>query len=71
MNSRQTLAEWCQKTGILPTHPTTETGAVSFVTSKHNPHYFELWELSDFAPVGWNSSAKTTVIMWLQPRKGE
>lgn len=59
-----TLKEWCDKSGILPTHPTTERGAVSVILDHSNPHRPELWRLDDYAV-----SSVSAVVVWLLPRR--
>ena len=60
-----TLKEWSERTGILPTHPTTETRAVSIVTDFAHPDRRELWHLSDH-----KVSSVWGVVVWLVPVKG-
>ena len=58
-----TLAEWSKVTGILPTHPTTERGAVSVVLNTYDNMRFQLWQLSDY---GVSSTGGD--VVWLMPR---
>lgn len=57
-----TLKEWSKKSGILPTHPTTEKKAVSVVLRIDNPHYQDLWKLSDY-----KVSSVLAGVVWLVP----
>lgn len=58
-----TLREWSELTGILPTHPTTERGAVSVICNAQHKHSWELWHLSDYAV-----SSVSGPVVWLIPR---
>jgi len=60
-----TLAEWSESTGILPTTPTTESGAVSVVIDHEHQNRAQLWHLTDYAV-----SSVSGVVVWLVP-KGE
>ena len=62
---RPTLAEWSEKTGILPTHPTTEKGAVSVLVDiiDQRRERTQLFHLEDY----FVSSAGGLVV-WLVPR---
>jgi hypothetical protein len=62
-----TLAQWSKLTGVLPTHPTAERGAVSLAVSESDPHYRQLWTLEDFRV----SSCYRGVVFWLVPRQAE
>jgi hypothetical protein len=60
-----TLKEWSCGTGILPTHPTTERGAVSVLSTREsNPGHTDLWRLDDYAV-----SSVCGVVVWLVPRR--
>lgn len=59
-----TLKEWCDKTGILPTHPTSETGAVSVVMDFADLWTDELWHLDDY-----KVSSVAGSVIWLVPVK--
>ena len=62
MDYKLTLQEWVARTGIQPTHPTTERGVVSVVCVPHqNPL---LWFLSDYAV-----SSVCGSVIWLVPRR--
>ena len=56
-----TLREWSEKTGILPTHPTTEQGAVSVVLRFDHPDRLELWKLTDY------KVSSAGIVVWLRP----
>jgi hypothetical protein len=58
-----TLAEWSAATGILPTHPTTERGAVSLCCSPNDADRVQLWNLTDFAV-----STVSGPVIWLVPK---
>jgi hypothetical protein len=60
-----TLKEWCATMNILPTHPTTEKGAVSVILYKE-PHQnqSELWHLDDYTV-----SSVSGVVVWLVPKR--
>jgi hypothetical protein len=58
-----TLAEWCTRTQVLPTHPTTERGAVSVVLDHTHPGRSDLWHLADYVV-----SSVSGVVVWLLPR---
>lgn len=58
-----TLKQWVEKTGILPTYPTTERDAVSVCISDGIDRY-KLWRLSDFVV-----SSVSGIVVWLVPRK--
>jgi hypothetical protein len=63
-----TLADWCNRNGISPTHPTTERGAVSVVFNVGQLAEGELWSfyhLSDFAV-----SSRSGPVVWLVPIAG-
>ena len=60
-----TLADWSKKHGVLPTHPTTERGAVSVVCDDRAA-CAELYHLSDYAV-----STVSGVVRWLVPKKPE
>jgi hypothetical protein len=55
-----TLQDWSKMTGVLPTHPTTEKGAVSVIVD--NPPS-ELWHLSDYVV-----SSVSGPVVWLLKR---
>jgi len=57
-----TLKEWCLNAGILPTHPATETRAVSLCTTHETPDYTDLWRLSDYVV-----SSLIGSVVWLCP----
>lgn len=58
-----TLADWTALSGIKPTHPTTEKGAVSVCSnSMGNPYHAELWRLSDY-----KVSSVSGPVVWLVP----
>jgi hypothetical protein len=64
-----TLADWTKLTGILPTHPTTETGAVSAVAQPGKDFsealaFGSLWHLGDHAV-----SPRIGAIVWRVPRR--
>jgi hypothetical protein len=59
-----TLQEWSKTTNILPTHPTTESGAVSVISTLNNRYHAELWRLDDYAV-----SSVGGPVIWLVPRK--
>jgi hypothetical protein len=61
-----TLADWTALTGVLPTHPTTERGAVSVVMGPNEPHVAELWHLADYAV-----SSRCGAVVWLVPKRTE
>jgi hypothetical protein len=61
-----TLAEWTKESGILPTHPTTEKGAVSVIVATISPHYRALWTLDDYA-VDSSFERFGIEIVWLLP----
>jgi hypothetical protein len=58
-----TLNEWKKLTRILPTHPTTETGAVSVLVSLKAPSRPLLWNLEDY-----RVSSVSGVVVWLVPK---
>lgn len=63
---RLTLAEWCEKSGISPTHPTTEMGAVSVIcdpVGRWKRWRNELYKLVDYVVSGSGG-----VVVWLVPR---
>lgn len=55
------LNDWENLTGILPTHPTTEKGAVSVVVADGH-HKRMLWNLSDY-----KVSTVSGPVVWLVP----
>lgn len=59
-----TLQEWSKLSRILPTHPTTELGAVSLLMRRdENPSlYADLWHLDDF-----KVSTVSGPVIWLVP----
>lgn len=57
-----TLKEWSEKTGVLPTHPTTEKGAVSVVMNFADLWVDELWHLGDYKVQSVSGS-----VIWLIP----
>jgi hypothetical protein len=59
----QTLKNWCENTGIMPTDPTSERQAISLVTDSRNPEYAKLWHLADYVV-----SSVTGPVVWLVPR---
>lgn len=59
-----TLKAFCERTDIKPTHPTTETGAVSLIVPHDTPHLTDLWNLEDYAV-----SSRSGIVVWLTPRK--
>lgn len=58
-----TLDQWCKQAGVLPTHPTTETGAVSVLVGKDTPCLSALWCLEDFVV-----RSRAGVVVWLAPK---
>ena len=58
-----TLKEWSQKTGIKPTHPTSETGTVSLISEPKNELHKELWKLEDYKVTSVHG-----VVIWLTPK---
>ena len=56
------LKEWSEKSGILPTYPTTEREAVSVVVDHQNPHRKLLWDLTDYVV-----TSDCGVVIWLRP----
>ena len=67
MVDTMTLAQWKSRTGILPTHPTTERGAVSMIVADvglTTTQLMELWRLEDYAV-----SSVSGPIVWLVPRQ--
>jgi len=58
------LHEWAETSGVLPTYPTTETGAVSVVLDHSHPDRAALWRLSDYAV-----STVSGPVIWLVPRQ--
>lgn len=56
------LKEWENLSGILATHPTTETKAVSVVIEHDHEHKTKLWALSDY-----KVSSACGVVIWLVP----
>ncbi len=61
-----TLSEWSKRTGILPTHATTERQAVSVCVSPRDLLVNALWELDDYAV-----STRSGSVVWLVPKKKE
>lgn len=61
-----TLQEWSKMAGVLPTHPTTERGAVSVVYSRLNAHYYTLWRLDDY-----RVDSVQAGVVWLLPRESD
>lgn len=61
-----TLAQWCKVAGVLPTHPTTERGAVSLIADApaQSELYHDLYNLSDYRVDNLVGG-----IVWLIPRK--
>jgi hypothetical protein len=57
-----TLKDWQRKTGILPTHPTTERGAVSLICPIGEAGRSDLWHLEDF-----KVSTVSGPVIWLVP----
>lgn len=58
------LAEWCKVNDVLPTHPTTERGAVSLIPDKQKTkEYAELFHLDDYVV-----SSVCGVVVWLVPK---
>ena len=57
-----TLAEWYKLSGILPTTPTTEVGAVSLCISADHKARNALWHLTDY-----RVSSSCGVVIWLLP----
>lgn len=60
------LQEWCELSGILYTHPTTETKAVSVCCNRDTPYYWMLWLLGDYAV-----SSVSGPVVWLVPKPQE
>ena len=61
-----TLKQWCDNVGVLPTHPTTETGAVStciYPSELTAEQQWDLYHLSDYAV-----STVSGPVIWLVPR---
>lgn len=64
-----TLKEWCERTGVTPTHPTPERGAVSlcYTYTLTNDDEFDnawaLYHLEDYAVSSHNGP-----VIWLVPR---
>ena len=58
----QTLKQWSDKHGILPTEPTTELHQTSVVCSD-GPERRELWHLEDYIV-----SSVSGVVVWLGKR---
>jgi hypothetical protein len=59
-----TLSEWSKLTGILPTHPTTERGAVSVIVTYQDARHNDLWHLTDY-----KVSSVSGPVIWLVPVK--
>ena len=59
-----TLHDWCRATGILPTSPTTETGAVSLCVDQLHPDLPRLFHLEDYVV-----SSRSGPVVWFVPRK--
>jgi len=59
----QTLKQWSDKTGILPTEPTTEFGMTSVVCEDGKDRR-ELWNLKD-----WVVSTVSGVVVWMNRRR--
>lgn len=57
-----TLKEWVALTGILPTHPTTERGAISLICPIEHPQNGALYHLSDYYV-----STRSGAVLWLLP----
>jgi hypothetical protein len=62
MSGKMSLSEWSKLTGILPTHPTTEHGAVSLLCSVGEPHRAKLWQLTNY-----KVSTVSGPVVWLVP----
>lgn len=58
-----TLSEWSSRTGILPTHPTTERSAVSLCVDQLHADRSELWHLADYVV-----SSVSGPVVWFVPR---
>jgi len=58
------LAAWSSHYDIKPTHPTTETGAVSVLcdSTSNKEAYLDLYHLTDF-----KVSSVSGVVVWLRP----
>ena len=59
-----TLNQWCEMSGVKPTHPTTERGAVSVIVDQFDEARRELFWLSDYVV-----SSCCGIVIWLLPRK--
>lgn len=64
MKRTEALAQWSTRTGILPTHPTTERGAVSVVVDHKHEARPDLWHLTDYGV-----SSVSGIVVWLLPRE--
>lgn len=65
--ANKTLAQWVKLCGINPTHPTTESGAVSVISKwPNNILHGELWNLTDY-----NVSSVSGSVIWLTPKTQE
>lgn len=62
-----TLKEWCEKYNVLPTHPTTERGAVSLILHREGPGHTALHELTDYRVSSKEGGEYS--LFWLLPRK--
>lgn len=58
------LEEWVRRSGIQPTTPTTETGAISVVIDHYHLERQQLWRLTDY-----KVSSVAGVVVWLTPVK--
>lgn len=61
-----TLAAWCAEHGVLPTHPTTESGAVSVLCPPGTPARAALHRLHDY-----RVDHTAGPVVWLTPHPGE
>jgi hypothetical protein len=60
------LSDWVRESGIKPTTPTTETGAVSLVILFTDPNRDLLFQLEDY-----KVSSSCGVVIWLVPSPEE
>lgn len=58
------LKEWTKYSGITPTTPTTETGAVSVCIEDNNDFRKQLWDLEDY-----KVSSVSGIVVWLIPQQ--
>jgi hypothetical protein len=62
---KYTLQQWCDRNKILPTHPTTETKAVSLLVDQTVIDRDQLWDLHHLRD--YNVTSVCGIVVWLKP----